>query len=221
MRGLPDGGVAITGPAKVEVMTKAVIFDLGKVLVPFDFQRGYDRLQPLCGYSVEEVRKRIGATGLVTKLESGLLKSEEFVSRLGEALGVAFDYDQFCEIWSCIFLPGTLVPESLVAGLKKRYPLVLLSNTNAMHFEMLQCNYPILRHFENRALSHEVGATKPNPLIYRRAVELAGCRPEECFFTDDIQEYVEGARNVGIDAVQFQSAEQLQNELSKRNVRWD
>ena len=197
---------------------KALIFDLGKVLVPFDFQRGYDRLQPLCGYPAAEIRRRIGNTGLVPQLESGQIASRDFVSRLGTALDVSFDYAQFCEIWSSIFLPGTLIPESLIVGLKKRYPLVLLSNTNEMHFEMLERNYPILGHFENRALSHEVGALKPSPLIYQKAVELAGCRPEECFFTDDVPEYVEGARKLGIDAVRFQSAEQLLQELARRNI---
>jgi putative hydrolase of the HAD superfamily len=200
---------------------KALIFDLGKVLVPFDFQRGYDGLQSLCGYPVAEIRSRIGSTGLVPQLEAGQVSSRDFVSRLGAALGVSFDYAQFCEIWSSIFLPGTLIPESLIAGLKKRYPLVLLSNTNDMHFEMLERAYPILGYFESRALSHQVGALKPSPLIYLKAVELAGCRPEECFFTDDVAEYVEGARKLGIDAVQFQSAEQLQQELARRNVRWD
>lgn len=200
---------------------KALIFDLGKVLVPFDFMRAYDGMQPLCGYPVAEIRRRTGDTGLVPQLELGQLSSRDFVDRLGVALGVSFDFTQFCDIWSSIFLPGTLVPEPLIAGLKRRYPLVLLSNTNEMHFQMLERNYPILGYFENRVLSHEVGAAKPNPLIYQKAVELAGCRPEECFFTDDIPEYVEGARQLGIDAVQFQSAEQLEEELSRRNVRWD
>jgi FMN phosphatase YigB (HAD superfamily) len=200
---------------------RTVIFDLGRVLIGFDFQRGYDRLQPLCGHSVSEIRRRIAETGLVAKLEAGQISSRDFVVKIGETLGISLDYTEFCEIWSSIFLPGTLVPESMVAGLKKRYQLVLLSNTNEMHFEMLERTYPILRHFEKRVLSHEVGAMKPSPLIYQRAVELAGCRPEECFFTDDIPEYVEGARKFGIDAVQFQSATQLQEELAKRNLRWD
>jgi len=200
---------------------QAVIFDLGKVLVAFDFQRGYESMQKMCGYPVEEIRRRIAATGLVPKLESGQMESRVFVSRIGEALDVTFDYTQFCEMWSSIFLPGTLVPESLVAGLKKRHRLVLLSNTNEMHFEMLERTYPILSHFENRVLSHQVGASKPSPLIYQKAVEMAGCRPEECFFTDDIPEYVEGARKLGIDAVQFHSAGQLQEELARRNIRWD
>jgi len=108
----------------------------------------------------------------------------------------------------------------MVAGIKERYELVLLSNTNEMHFEMLQREYPILRHFDKRVLSHEVGAMKPSPVIYQRAIELAGCRPDECFFTDDIEAYVEGARQVGIDAVQFVSSAQLQEELAKRNVVW-
>jgi FMN phosphatase YigB (HAD superfamily) len=200
---------------------QAVIFDLGKVLIAFDFQRIYDRMQALSGHPVAEIRRRIAATGLVPKLESGQIGSREFVARLGEALDVTFGYAQFKEMWSSIFLPGTLVPESLVAGLKKRHRLVLLSNTNEMHFEMLERTYPILGYFENRVLSHQVGAQKPSPLIYRKAVELAGCLPEECFFTDDIPEYVEAARNLGIDAVQFHSAGQLQEELTRRNIRWD
>ena len=81
--------------------------------------------------------------------------------------------------------------------------------------------YPLLRHFHAMVLSHEVGAMKPSPAIYEKAVEVAGCRPEECFFvTDDIPEYVEGARQFGIDAVRFESAEQIEAELRKR-ISWD
>jgi HAD superfamily hydrolase (TIGR01509 family) len=62
---------------------------------------------------------------------------------------------------------------------------------------------------------------KPDPAIYQAAITAAGCRPEECFFTDDIAAYVDGARSMGIDAVQFQSAEQVLRELAARGVRWD
>lgn len=200
---------------------KALIFDLGKVLVPFDFERAYTRMQPLCGYPVAEIRRRTGATGLVVLLETGRISPRDFVSELSKALEILLDYEQFCEIWSCIFLPETLLSDSFLSGLKKRYPLVLLSNTNVMHFESLERNYPLLRHFEKRALSHEVGAAKPDPRIYLRAVGLAGCKAQECFFTDDIPEYVEAARKLGIDAVQFQSAQQLERDLAERGVVWD
>lgn len=197
---------------------RAVIFDLGKVLIPFDFQRGYDRLLPLCDIPMSLLRERIAASGLVPRFESGQLESRDFVNQLGTAIGTSLEYDHFCEIWSSIFLPGTLVPEDLIVAIKQKYELILLSNTNAIHFEMLERSYPILAYFEKRVLSFEVGAMKPSPLIYRRAVELAGCRPAECFFTDDILEYVQGARDFGLQAVQFQSAEQLQAELAVRKI---
>ena len=105
-------------------------------------------------------------------------------------------------------------------ALHRRYRLVLLSNTNGIHFPMVQERYPILRHFDEYVLSHEVRALKPSPKIYEAAVRAAQCRPEECFFTDDIASYVEGARQYGIDAVQFQSADQIERELKRRGVEW-
>jgi FMN phosphatase YigB (HAD superfamily) len=56
--------------------------------------------------------------------------------------------------------------------------------------------------------------------IYQKAVEAAGCQPGECFFTDDIEAYVEAARAQGIDAVQFHSAAQIEAELHRRGVEW-
>jgi glucose-1-phosphatase len=117
-------------------------------------------------------------------------------------------------------LPYTLIPETMIEGIARNYRLVLLSNTNAIHFEMLRENYPLLRHFHALVLSYEVGAMKPLPLIYHRAIEAAGCLPEECFFTDDMAAYVTAARAQGIDAVQFQSAAQIEAELRKRGVTW-
>jgi putative hydrolase of the HAD superfamily len=199
---------------------KAVIFDLGRVIVPFDFNRGYTRLEPLCGIPAAEIPKRIAPTGLVPLFESGGIEPRDFVRELSRQLNLHTSYENFCEIWSSIFLPHTLIPESMLAGIARNYRLVLLSNTNAIHFEMVRENYPLLRHFHSFVLSYEVGAMKPLPQIYQRAIEEAGCLPEECFFTDDIPDYVAGARAQGIDAVQFESAEQIEAELRKRGVNW-
>jgi glucose-1-phosphatase len=201
-------------------LIKAVIFDLGRVIVPFDFRRGYARIEALTGIPAAEVPGRIRPTGLVELLESGQIAPRDFVSRLSGELGMNCTYAEFCDIWSSIFLPDTLVPESLLRGIAARYRLVLLSNTNAIHFEMIRANYPLLRHFHALVLSYEAGAMKPSPAIYAKAVEAAGCLPEECFFTDDIPEYVEGARRFGIDAVQFLSAEQITAEL-RRRIAWE
>ncbi|HEX4275399.1 MAG TPA: HAD family phosphatase [Bryobacteraceae bacterium] len=199
---------------------KAVIFDLGRVIVPFDFKRGYRRLEPHCGIPADEIPGRIALTGLVERFESGGIEPREFVRELSMHLGLETSYENFCEIWSSIFLPETLLPESMLEGIARNYRMLLLSNTNALHFEMIRGNYPLLRHFHEYVLSYKVGAMKPLPLIYQRAIEAAGCLPEECFFTDDIPAYVAGARAQGIDAVPFESAAQIEAELRKRGVSW-
>jgi putative hydrolase of the HAD superfamily len=200
---------------------KTVIFDLGKVIVPFDFSRGYRAMAQSCAYTPEEIPKRIGSTDLVHRFESGQVEPEQFVEQLCGILDLRMEYARFCEIWSSIFLPDTLIPESLLEGLRRRYRLLLLSNTNAIHFQMIRQNYPLLRHFDDYVLSYEVGALKPSPRIYEEAITRAQCAAGECFFTDDIAEYVAGARRAGMDAVQFQSAAQIQAELSERGVNWE
>jgi glucose-1-phosphatase len=201
-------------------MIRTLIFDLGKVIVPFDFGRGYRAMEGLCGLAAADIPKRIGATDLVIRFETGLVSPEDFVTELSAMLGLRVNYDQFCELWSSIFLPETLIPDAMLERLSRRYRMLLLSNTNAIHFSMIRERYPFIRHFDDLVLSHEVKAMKPSPVIYREAIARAGCAAEECFFTDDIAAYVEGARKEGIDAVQFVSLEKLQEDLRSRGIEW-
>jgi FMN phosphatase YigB (HAD superfamily) len=201
-------------------LIKTIIFDLGKVIIPFDFHRAYEKIAPLCKLTPADVPERLRGCDLVTRFESGLIEPGPFVDELSSRLGFETSYQDFCTIWSSIFLPDTLIPESLLVSLGKQYRLLLLSNTNAIHFEMVSERYPLLRHFDEYILSYKVGAMKPSPLIYEAALDKALCRPEECFFTDDIPDYVAGAKAQGIDAVQFQNVEQIQAELRARGVNW-
>ena len=198
-------------------MYKAIIFDLGRVLVHFDFELGYRALEGLCPYAAAEIPGRIFPTGLVRRFETGLIDSREFYARFSELLDLRVDYARFCDIWSSIFTE-TLLPESLFESLAARYRLVLLSNTNALHFEAMRARLPHLRHFHHLVLSYEVKAMKPQPEIFRAAIDWAQCRAEECFFTDDIPAYVEAARALGIDAVPFESREQIERELRARGI---
>jgi len=149
------------------------------------------------------------------------VEPKDFVTQFSSVLDLHIGYDQFCEIWSSVFLPDPLIPESLLEGISQRYRLLLLSNTNAIHFQMIEQTYPLMRHFHDRILSYRVRAMKPAPAIYREALARAGCRPEECFYTDDIMDYVDGAKREGIDAVQFESSAQIQRELAARGVQWE
>jgi glucose-1-phosphatase len=199
------------------VIYRAIIFDLGKVLVHFDFKRVYQRLERICPHAATEIPRVLSTTGLAQRFESGRIEPAEFIAEITRALSLDVQREEFCEMFNCIFTE-TLVPESLLETLAGRYRLILLSNTNPIHFEWIRRSYPLLRHFHELVLSYEVKSMKPDPGIYRAAVDKAGCRPEECFYTDDIAEFVAGARALGIDAVQFESAAQLEGELRARGI---
>jgi len=201
------------------VAHKALIFDLGKVLIPFDFQRGYRALEAFCPYPAVEIRRRIAASGLVRPFETGLIEPRDFFARLAEALELTIDYDAFRSAWSSIFY-GQLIPDRVLESLAARYRLILLSNTNIIHFEMVREAYPLLRHFHELVLSYEVRSMKPDARIYQAAIERAACRPQECFYTDDIAENVEAGLREGLDAVLFEAPEQLEGEMSKRGISW-
>ncbi|MGA2328792.1 MAG: HAD family phosphatase [Bryobacteraceae bacterium] len=201
-------------------MIKAVIFDLGKVIIPFDLERGYAALIPHCACPAGEIPRRIASTDLLPRFELGQLSPEDFAERLSALLGLEVDYARFRELWSSIFLPQPLVSEQLLEGLRRRYRMLVLSNTDAIHFPMVRERYPLLRHFDEYILSYQVGATKPAARIYEAAVSRAGCRAGECLFIDDIPLYVEAARQAGMEALRFESAAQLERELRARGLEW-
>ena len=200
-------------------MYKAILFDLGKVLIPFDFRRGYRALERHCGRSEQEIRRRIAGTRLVERFEKGLIEPRDFVAQFSELLETRLDYTVFCQAWNSIFY-GQLIPDRVLESLAARYRLLLISNTNLVHFEMIRQTYRLVRHFHEWILSFEVHAMKPEPEIYRAAIARAGCRPAECFYTDDIASFVEAGRREGIDAVQFESPEKLELEMNSRGIAW-
>jgi putative hydrolase of the HAD superfamily len=200
-------------------VTRAIIFDLGGVIVPFDMARGYAAMERLCGCPAAEIPKRLAATDLVHRFETGRIPARDFVAQLSAYLGFRTTYDDFRTLWSCIFLPGTLVPEAEIEALRRNYRLLLLSNTNSLHFDMISASYPVLRHFDDLILSHEVGLLKPAPEIYAAAVERAGCAPGECLFIDDLTVNVDAARRAGMDAIRFENWDSLAAELRARGIR--
>ena len=201
-------------------MYRAILMDLGKVLIDFDFSAGYRALEEFCPYPEAEIRRRVTATDLAARFETVLMEPRDFCAQFCAQLELKVDYDRFCAIWNSIF-SGVLVPESMIEGLARRYRLVLVSNTNRIHFEMVRRQYPVLRHFHHMALSYQVKAMKPRPEIFLEAVRLAGCRAGECFYADDIPAFTEAARKLGIDAVAFESVAQLSTEMRRRGIAWE
>ena len=83
------------------------------------------------------------------RFEEGKLDPRTFVKEISSVLELNATYEEFCDIWSSIFLPDTLIQEDFLLALRERYRLLLLSNTNAIHYEMVRQAYPLLQHFHH------------------------------------------------------------------------
>lgn len=196
---------------------KAVVFDLGMVLIPFNYDFALNRLNLLKPGSGEKVMEFVKENyHHFRAFEAGKMSEDEFITMLmkaGEVEGI-IDRERFCYIYSEIFSINYDVAE-LLERLKQNYRLFLLSNTNSVHKKYGYENFKFLRHFEKLFLSHEIGHVKPEPEIYRAVEKYSGLKPEEHLFIDDIMDYAEGARNCGWKAIRFINyndlLEQLQN----------
>lgn len=195
-------------------MIKLIIFDLGKVILDFSFS---SVAEGLAGSSRHALYKDHGnvadyllkhGTDIAVRYESGKIGSEEFYNHIKESLYLDLSFDQFKQIWSDIFRENEGVAD-LIERLKKDFRLCLLSNTNELHFDFIKENFPVVNNFDIWVLSYEAGVMKPDPEIFRIALQKAGIEAEEAIFIDDIRGHVLGAQGLGINSVEFKSVAQI------------
>ncbi len=210
---------------------KFIYFDLGNVLLTFDYKIACRQMAEVSHIEPEQVQEIIFDSDLQLRYESGQLSGPEFYEifcreaqeyRDDSPDAPAPDYTALRWAGSAMFeLNSPIIP--IVAHLKSaRLRLGILSNTCEAHWEYCMGKYVILDElFGVYVLSYEVGAVKPDAKIYRVAAERASVAPEEIFFTDDRPEHVAGARAAGFDAVQFTSARNLADALRERGVRFN
>jgi HAD superfamily hydrolase (TIGR01509 family) len=180
---------------KKGVMLDAIIFDIGNVLLRFDFNRAILRVSPQCSVDPVEMPKRIEP--LKNLLESGQLSNEEFLRRLSEAIGYRGPEEELVGAWQQIFDPVEETHE-LVEELQGRLPLYLLSNTNALHARYFLSTYRVFNHFAGSVYSHRVQMMKPDQEIYEYAIVEFGLNPGRTLFVDDLEANVRGAREAGL-----------------------
>jgi putative hydrolase of the HAD superfamily len=183
---------------------RAVILDLGNVLVFHDNALLFRRLGQRAGLSGEEVSARLTGASW-TAANRGLLDAEGIRRDVCGALGVELPMSEFAPLWSSHFtVHDAVLPR--VEGLVGRVKLVLLSNTNAVHVGWLRPRLPVLQRFDAVLMSCEVGLVKPDPAFFQLALQRAGCAPGEAVFFDDLPEFVEAAGAVGIQGRLFTDA---------------
>src|SRR5713226_398727 len=145
--------------------------------------------------------------------QEGRISPRDWHLHLAKRLGGSLTFEQFVDSWNRALDPVPIHENSFFEKLSRRYRLALLSNTDPIHVAYIEAHYDFLRFFPARIYSCSVGASKPNPLIYREALRATKARAEEAIYIDDIPAYVKAAQRLGMAGIPFQSPEQLQIDL--------
>ena len=197
---------------------RAILFDLGKVLVDFNFETGLEALHAACSISRNQLEEVLWDEHCIRRYERGEISTSEFHAYLCRTANLKMDLAGFRRTWSSVFLPGLVVSERLLAALKRDYPLILVSNTNEVHIDFVRSNYRLLDYFDHHVLSYEVGSLKPDRKIFEHAIAASGHPAEALFFTDDRDENISMAAQLGMQAHCFKNEAQLVAALQQAGV---
>ncbi|MBD3193908.1 MAG: HAD-IA family hydrolase [Candidatus Lokiarchaeota archaeon] len=202
---------------------KAIIFDLGGVIVELDFSKFYEEIispSPLNKPQAPLMLKFFRQSDIY---HQGNMSDEEFYHLACNILQTdkcILDEERFFKAFNSIISGKNDEIIEILKKIKENYKLMCISNINSSHWEYLQQkNWEFIEYFDELILSHEIHMTKPNPEIYQYTIEKADCNPNEILFIDDGLNNVQAAEKFGIIGIKYQNPKQLIRELSNFGVK--
>jgi len=201
---------------KVEV----ILFDLGNVLIDFDHKISAARISKFTNLTPDTIYNLFFDSQLTGDFEEGKVNPMDFYNQVKEKLDLDLDYDSFVPIWNEIFFLSekNRTVNYITNLLKNEYRLAVLSNINALHYDYIKNNFSVFENFNNVLTSFEMKFRKPDPEIYKKALDVLGVSPDKVFYTDDRPELVEKARELGINAFVFTGIDKLSQDLKEVGI---
>lgn len=190
---------------------RTIIFDLGNVILNYSNEKLYRNLADFSPLKWNKVRNKIN--NLYKQFGRGEIKPKEFWRKVSELIKIELSYGKFKEMWCSHFSRNKLM-EKMIKNLKENHELLLLSNTNKLHYKFAEENIPILKHLDAHVLSFDIGVRKPDPKIFKTVLKMTDSKSEECVYTDDKREYVRVARKLGIRGIWFKDPKYFERKLA-------
>jgi glucose-1-phosphatase len=196
-------------------MTRIVVFDLGKVLVDFDYTIAAKKVVARGTKSLENLHDFLSSSPVLIQLETGLITPLQFFSEVQKWTGFNGTADEFHGYFADIFVPIEPMVELHAELWKKKIPTYIFSNTNDIAVTHIRHNFPFFSQFDGYILSYQIGAMKPNAKIYEALEKMAGRRGADIFYIDDRAENVQGGQVRGWQVVLHETSEKTRAALEK------
>jgi len=195
-------------------MSKTIIFDLGGVYFSNGTRIAVDAIADSYKVGREAVEDILnGDAGKQYRI--GTLSAEQFWQRAKNSWNIQESSEALALLWNSSYWPddGTI---RLVERLKRAgHQLLYLSDNTAERVVYLDQRYHFLQKFDGGIFSHLVKCKKPEPMIYQLLLDKASHPAAACVYIDDKPEYLEPAKDLGMEIIAFKNAEQLEADLAK------
>lgn len=179
-----------------------ILFDIGRVLLDFDFEPALSRLLPTgCTDGKQRIRALLGRKD---EFEAGRIDVDHYVEWALETLGSKATAEEFHEAWRKIFTPNQPMWQCAHSLAAQGHRLILFSNINGIHSPWIFKNFPDFSIFHGAILSYETGFIKPQPEIYHHAIERFSLNPSETLYIDDMTQNIETGRELGFCCWQYE-----------------
>lgn len=194
-----------------------IFFDLGNILVGLHAGEKLRALAHRAGQDLTSFCEKIWSHERAHDYERGRHSCDEYFSLLAEELDLVHAQPELREAFCDIFHP---LPDRVAVArqLAERYPLGLISNTCASHIRHLESHFDFFPLFQPRIYSHEVGARKPHPDIYAKALAAASARAESSLFIDDLEENLKTPAHQGWRTIHLPPKSDLASALRQAGV---
>ena len=190
------------------ISPKAVIFDLGKVLLEFDYRIAGRKLAAHAHMPPQALTDLLLQTDLLLNYETGLTSTTEFFQALCRATGYGGDLSDFAAGFGDIFTPIEPMIALHSELRRKGYPTYIFSNTNELAVDHVRRTYPFFANFDAHIFSFEHRCMKPSAGLYEVVEKYSNRSGPEILYLDDRLENIEAGAARGWQTILHETSEE-------------
>lgn len=188
-----------------KICVKNIIFDLGNTLIYYDYEYFYEGVSRLeKKLNTNKLKNFIKEKKLGDKLCKGALQPKDFFRILKRKFDLRIGYEDFIYLYSDIFWVNAQMKNFLEKIVNvKRFRVFLLSNTDPVHMNFLNKNFPFIKIIKNKVLSYKVGLLKPQKKIFEYVIKKYGLNKNETVLIDDLPVNIKVAVKLGLHGIKY------------------
>jgi len=195
---------------------KAVLFDLGGVIIDVDYQKTIDAFTDLGVKNASDLYNQFDQSRLFDSFETGEVSSDYFIDQLSALVQHSIPREQIVDAWNAMIGEFPVEKLHLIQEISSKISCYMLSNTNEIHLDkamnaLQNTSFSNLElFFKECYFSHLIGKRKPEVDTFSWVASQLGMLTEDILFIDDSPQHIEGAQKSGMQTIFYRSIQDIE-----------